>query len=114
MARKDAEQKTFALPWGNGVVEEEVQVEAEYHLPTIQLLRFTEGRAKGTFEIRFCHYDHEGRFQRSPLIVDARDLRRLGRALQGAPKLRHLLTRMTRPELDRRRTDWRAKVSFED
>ena len=82
MARKNPQQKAFKLPWGSGVVEEEVQIEAKYHMPTVQLLRFTEGQAKGTLEVRFCHYDHEGRFQRSPLIVDAHDLPGLGRALR--------------------------------
>ena len=53
-----------------------------------------EGEAKGTYEIRFCHYDHRGRFQRSPLIVDEKDLPELRKALLRAPKLRHLLGRL--------------------
>jgi hypothetical protein len=40
-------------------------------------LKFTEGKAKGSYEIRFCTYDHRGRFQRMPLIV-ARPVRRSG------------------------------------
>src|SRR5688572_17616900 len=59
--------KTFSLHWGSGVVEEEVQIATPYHRPTIQLLKFTEGKAKGSYEIRFCTYDHSGRFQRMPL-----------------------------------------------
>ena len=86
--------KTFSLHWGSGVVEEEVQIETPHHRPTIQLLKFTEGRAKGTYEIRFCTYDHSGRFQRMPLIVDERDLAPLRRALEDAPKLRRLLARL--------------------
>jgi hypothetical protein len=88
--------KTFSLHWGRGVVEEEVQIETAYHRPTIQLLRFTEGEAAGTYEIRFCHYDHRQRFQRSPLIIDAGDVARLGRALRLAPKLRKLLAALVR------------------
>ena len=65
--------KPFPLHSGNGIIEEEVQIETEYHLPTIQLLKFTDGKAKGTYEIRFCHYNHHGRFQRSPLIIDEKD-----------------------------------------
>ena len=86
--------KTFSLHWGSGVVEEEVQIETEYHVPTIQLLKFTEGEAKGSYEIRFCVYDHSGRFQRMPLIVDERDLAPLRKALKSAPKLSKLLKQM--------------------
>jgi hypothetical protein len=94
MARRDA--KTFALHWGRGIIEEEAQIVTPYHCPTIQLLKFTEGEAAGTYEIRFCHYDHRGRFQRSPLIVDARDVPRLGQALDRTPTLRRLLAGLAR------------------
>jgi len=86
--------KTFSLHWGSGIIEEEVQVITPYHRPTFQLLKFTEGEAAGSYEIRFCHYDHRGRFQRSPLIIDERDLRPLKKALAEAPKLRKLLARL--------------------
>ena len=62
-----AKPRTFDLHWGSGVIAEEVRVEGEYHVPAIQLLEFTEGEAAGTVSLRFCHYDHRGRFQRSPL-----------------------------------------------
>ena len=39
--------KTFSLLWGSGIVEEEAQIQCEYHLPTIQLLKFTAGQAAG-------------------------------------------------------------------
>jgi len=95
MARASAKDvKTFSLHWGSGVIEEEVQIATPYHHPTIQLLKFTEGQAAGTYEIRFCHYDHAGRFQRSPLIVDEKDLPALRKALKGAPKLSKLLARL--------------------
>jgi hypothetical protein len=87
-------QKPFSLHWGSGIVEEEAQIETPYHVPTIQLLKFTDGKAKGTYEIRFCTYDHSGRFQRMPLIVDARDLAPLRKALKSTPKLRKLLTQL--------------------
>ena len=32
--------KTFSLHWGSGIVEEEAQIGTEYHVPTIQLLKF--------------------------------------------------------------------------
>ncbi|HEV8022572.1 MAG TPA: hypothetical protein VGP41_14955 [Candidatus Lustribacter sp.] len=58
--------KEFALHWGSGVIEEEVQI---------------------------CHYDLRGRFQRSPLIITADDLPRLRKALATAPRLKKLLSK---------------------
>jgi hypothetical protein len=92
-AKKAAQQREFSLHWGSGVIEEQVQIETEYHRPTIQLLKFTDGEAAGTYSIRFCHYDLRGRFQRSPLIVTTADQARLRRALETAPKLKALLLR---------------------
>lgn len=91
---KAGEPKTFALHWGKGIIEEEVQVASTYHRPTIQLLTFTEGAAAGTREIRFCHYDHHGRFQRSPLIIDEAAIPALRKALRSAPELAKLLKRL--------------------
>jgi len=86
--------KTFSLHWGSGVVEEEAQIDTPYHRPTIQLLKFTAGKAKGSYELRFCTYDHSGRFQRMPLIIDERGLAPLRKALRGTPQLRKLLTQL--------------------
>ena len=88
--------RTFSLHWGSGIIEEEVQIATPYHRPTIQLLKFTEGEAAGTYEIRFCHYDHHGRFQRSPLIIDEKDIPALRAALKGAPTLRRLLAALVK------------------
>lgn len=87
-------QKTFSLHWGSGVVEEEVQVVAEYHRPTVQLLKFLEGDAKGEYQIRFCFYNHQGRFQRSPLIIGESDIPALRKALKASPKLHSLLSKL--------------------
>ncbi len=92
--RHEQTMKTFSFHWGSGVVDEEAQIATEYHRPTIQLLKFTEGDAKGSYEIRFCTYDHSSRFQRMPLIIDERDLAPLRKALKDTPKLRKLLTRL--------------------
>jgi len=89
-----AAAKTFSLHWGSGLIEEEAQIATAYHRPTIQLLKFTAGEAAGTYEIRFCHYDHHGRFQRSPLIIDEKDVPALKKALAATPKLRRLLARL--------------------
>jgi hypothetical protein len=94
MAKAAKPGREFALHWGSGFIEEEVQIETEHHRPTIQLLRFTEGAAKGTREIRFCHYDHKGRFQRSPLIIDEADLPALKAALATTPRLQAMLRRL--------------------
>src|SRR5262245_47302677 len=92
MAKQSKPQaRTFSLHWGSGIIEEEVQIATPYHCPTVQLLKFTAGEAAGTYEIRFCHYDHRGRFQRSPLIIDEKDIPALRDALEGAPTLRRLL-----------------------
>jgi len=94
MRQRPAKPKTFALHWGSGVIEEEVQITSRYHRPTIQLLKFTAGAASGTYEIRFCYYDHNGRFQRGPLIIGEEDLPPLREALARAPRLKALLSRL--------------------
>lgn len=96
MIRPKQAPKEFSLPWGKGIIEEEVQIETPYHRPTIQLLKFLQGEAAGTYEVRFCHYDRRGRFQRSPLIVDAKEFRRLQAALRKTPKLRKLIVGLFR------------------
>lgn len=88
--------KTFNLHWGSGIVEEEAVIETPYHKPSIQLLKFTDGEAKGQYEIRFCFYDHRGRFQRSPMILDERYLAEMRDALAHTPKLSRLLAKLVR------------------
>lgn len=95
MAKKPRkEPRGFALHWGKGIVEEEAQIATEHHRPTIQLLKFTEGPIAGTRELRFCHYDHHGRFQRSPLIIDESDIPALKEALRATPRLKRLLKKL--------------------
>lgn len=93
-AKAKSNAKTFSLHWGSGIIEEEAQFTTPYHRPTIQLLKFTEGDAKGSYALRFCHYDHHGRFQRAPLIIDAADIPTLKSALAATPKLRKLLGKL--------------------
>jgi hypothetical protein len=93
-ATAEAKPRTFALHWGSGVIEEEATIADRYHRPAIQLLKFLDGEARGTHEIRFCYYDNHGRFQRSPLIVDEANLHELGAALKQTPRLRALLKRL--------------------
>jgi len=83
--------RPFAMPWGKGEIVEEVSAVGRWHEPTIQLLRYEDGSES----VRFCSYDHRGRFQRSPLMVDPALLGRLGRALASAPRLRAHLRRLS-------------------
>ena len=87
-------EKTFAFHWGSGVVAEEAQVETPYDRPTIQLLKYTEGEAAGGATIRFCHYSHEGRFRRSPLMLSEDAIHDMRQALDATPELRALLCRL--------------------
>jgi hypothetical protein len=91
---ESAKQRTFALHWGSGFIEEEAIAVDQYHRTAIQLLKFTEGPAAGSYEIRFCYYDPRGRFQRSPLVVDEENLAELARALKTTPRLRGMLKKL--------------------
>jgi hypothetical protein len=91
---KPAKQRTFALHWGSGVIEEEAIAEDQYHRSSIQLLKFTEGPIAGQREIRFCYYDPRGRFQRSPLVVDEDIIAALAKSLKTTPRLRAMLKKL--------------------
>ncbi|MBV8085490.1 MAG: hypothetical protein JO247_11815 [Chloroflexi bacterium] len=82
--------RPFKMPWGGGQIVEEATCDNEWHSPTIQLLRYDDGQ----LGIRFCSYTHDGRFQRSPLMINAADLPELRRSLESAPDLAALLRRL--------------------
>ncbi len=86
--------KAFQFEWGSGVIEEEAQAEGKYHMPTIQLLRYTEGSAPGAMSLRFCHYSPTGRFGRPPLMISEDEIDLLRDAVRKTPKLRALLKRI--------------------
>ncbi len=79
--------RPFSFPWGGGQIVEEVFVESEHHVPTIQLLEYDDG----SLSVRFCSYSHSGRFQRNPLMVSGDDLKALARAMKQTPRLRKLV-----------------------
>lgn len=79
--------RPFEMPWGKGEIVEEATAIGEWSEPAIQLLRYDDG----TEGVRFCQYDHRGRFRRSPMMVSATMLRDLGAALDSTPRLRRLL-----------------------
>jgi len=86
--------RPFEMHWGSGEIVEEASFEGEYHVPTVQLMHWTEGEGAGGLSLRFCTYNHEGRFQRSPLMVSEADLEGLRQALRDAPRLRSILQRL--------------------
>ena len=86
--------RPFEMHWGRGEIVEEATCVGEYHEPAIQLLQYTEGPAAGSFSIRFCHYNHRGAFQRSPLMVGQDELDGLRQALQETPHLREILKQL--------------------
>src|SRR5581483_341894 len=86
--------RPFAMHWGTGLITEEASFTGEYHAPCIQLLEYTEGPAAGSKSIRFCYYGHDGRFQRSPLMIGEAELADLRKALDDAPKLKELLRKL--------------------
>jgi hypothetical protein len=81
------------MPWGKGEIVEEATAVGEYHEPAIQLLRYEDG----SLSVRFCHYDHRGRFQRSPLLVSDDTIKGLRRSLSKTPRLRALLKKLVAP-----------------
>ena len=83
--------KTFSFHWGSGTVAEEAQVRTEHHVPTFQLLRYTEGSMEGQVTVRFAQYSLRGRFGRGPLIMSADDLVKMRASLRETPELRGLL-----------------------
>ena len=82
--------RPFELHWGKGLIVEEVTYSGEHHQPAIQLLEFEDG----VLSIRFCYYDHAGRFQRSPLMVGQDEVAGLRNALAKTPRLHALLKDM--------------------
>lgn len=82
--------RPFALHWGGGSIVEEASYAGEHHEPALQLLEFDDG----SLSIRFCYYDHAGRFQRSPVVVSKDEMRGLKAALADSPRLRSLLREM--------------------
>ena len=82
--------RDFNLHWGKGQIVEEASVEGQYHQPSIQLLEFEDG----LLSIRFCYYNHHGRFQRGPLIMREEDIDRLRDAVSENHRLRALLRKL--------------------
>lgn len=86
--------RPFSLHWGDGHIIEEARAETEHTAPAIQLMQFETGEAAGSVALRFCHFSHDGRFQRSPMILAERDLAGMREALERSPQIARLLRAM--------------------
>ena len=92
-ARGRAVPREFKFHWGGGQIVEEAAYAGRYTEPAIQLLEYE--RAPGSYGIRFCYYNLQGRFQRSPMMIDGEDsFEGLRAALKETPKLREMLRRL--------------------
>lgn len=90
--------RPFSYHWGSGRIVEEASYAGRHHEPAIQLLEYDEGEAAGSWSLRFCFYNKERRFQRSPLVVSEDELEGLRAALAQAPRLRALLRRLVQED----------------
>ena len=85
--------RPFQFHWGGGQIIEEASFVGQHTEPAIQLLEY-EGHP-GAHGIRFCYYNHAGRFQRSPMMIDGDEsFEGLRAALRETPKLRELLRKL--------------------
>lgn len=99
-ARKQAEPKRgrevpreFKFHWGGGQIVEEAAYVGRHTEPAIQLLEYEGG--SGSYGIRFCYYNLDGRFQRSPMMIDSEEtFEGLRAALARAPRLRAMLRKL--------------------
>ena len=82
------------MHWGDGQIVEEAAWTGPHHEPVIQLMEYEDGEAAGSVTVRFCSYNHNGQFQRSPLMVDEEAIKGLREALKKTPRLRKLLRRL--------------------
>ncbi len=82
--------RPFKMPFGNGMVIKEAFITSQYHEPTVQLLQFDNGNRA----IRFCSYN-KGRFSRVPLMIDEKDLRKLGNAIKKEKEIYKLISRLS-------------------
>jgi hypothetical protein len=85
--------RPFQFHWGSGQIVEEASYVGQYAEPAIQLLEYADH--PGSIGIRFCYYNLEGRFQRSPMMIDGDDsFEGMRAALKEAPRLRALLRKL--------------------
>jgi hypothetical protein len=86
--------RPFKMHWGSGQIVEEARFEGRHTCPAIQLMRYEDGEAAGSFSLRFCHFSHEGSFQRSPMMLSEAEVDDLRDAVARTPEIRRLLLRI--------------------
>lgn len=85
--------RPFNFHWGSGQIVEEASYVGQYVEPAIQLLEYEDH--PGAYGIRFCYYSLDGRFQRSPMMLDGSEsLEGMRQALKETPRLRALLKQL--------------------
>ena len=82
--------RPFKLSFGSEMIIEEISITSKYHEPTIQLLKFDNGKKV----IRFCYYN-KGRFNRSPLMIDEKDLAKLGKMIKKEKNISKLISKLS-------------------
>jgi len=82
--------RPFKMPFGSGKIVEEASITSKYHEPTIQLLKYDNGNKV----IRFCSYN-KGKFSRSPLMIDEKELRKLGNSIKKEKELSKFISRLS-------------------
>lgn len=90
VAKKRTVPRPFSFHWGGGQIVEEATFASEWNEPTVQLLEYEDG----SVTLRFCSYTHRGQFQRSPFMIDGKEMDALKAAIKQAPRLRALLKKM--------------------
>jgi len=83
--------RPFKMPFGNGMVVKEASIISQYHEPTVQLLQFDNGDRA----IRFCSYN-KGKFSRSPLMINEKDLQKLGSAIKKEKEISKFISRLSK------------------
>ena len=81
--------RPFTMPWGKGLITQEVLVVQEHWEPTIQLMEYEDG----SIALRFCTYNR-GRFNRNPMILGEEDIAEFRRGLEQAPRIKAFLGRL--------------------
>lgn len=81
--------RPFKMPWGKGMVTEEIQVYHQHYTPTIQFLEFERGEKA----LRFCVY-HGRAFSRVPLIVNEETIVHISREVAKSPKIMTMLKKL--------------------
>ncbi len=90
-AKQRVVPRPFEMHWGKGQIVEEATCDTPYHEAAIQLLEYQDGSRS----IRFCYFDHSGRFQRSPLMLGEDAISGMRKAVARTPRLRSLLRKIS-------------------